>query len=179
MKTHTKNTHHLASVRVQVAENLTSASAFEMRDLVAERLKALPTSCEYSGLAYFPSSSFGEVLDCILLLGFSSDKALENWVSQLFGRHIDKPVDKLPGIVEAICRGNVGKGDDWASKLGEPNKAPLNAIQTPTKFFDPIINDWYEGVPQVQQFVLLCNQSFDKGCGRGSKRLCGNGLGTK
>ena len=123
MTTHTKNTHHLASVTVQVAENLTSASAFEMRDLVAERLKALPTSCEYSGLAYFPSSSFGEVLDCILLLGFSSDKALENWVYQLFGRHIDKPVDKLPGIVEAICRGNVGKGDDWASKLGEPNNA--------------------------------------------------------
>merc|ERR1711977_120706 len=145
MTTHTKNTHHLASVTVQVAENLTSASAFEMPDIVAERLKALPTSCEYSGLAYFPPSSFGEVLDCILLLGFSSDKALE----------------------------------DWASKLGEPNKAQLNAIQTPTKFFDPIINDWYEGVPQVQQFVLLCNQSFDKGCGRGSKRLCGNGLGTK
>merc|ERR1712000_569410 len=179
MTTHTKNTHHLASVTVQVAENLTSASAFEMPDIVAERLKALPTSCEYSGLAYFPPSSFGEVLDCILLLGFSSDKALENWVSQLFGRHIDKPVDKLPGIVEAICRGKVGEGDDWASKLGEPNKAQLNAIQTPTKFFDPIINDWYEGVPQVQQFVLLCNQSFDKGCGRGSKRLCGNGLGTK
>merc|ERR1711939_229657 len=103
MTTHTKNTHHLASVTVQVAENLTSASAFEMPDIVAERLKALPTSCEYSGLAYFPPSSFGEVLDCILLLGFSSDKALENWVSQLFGRHIDKPVDKLPGIVEAIC----------------------------------------------------------------------------
>ena len=179
MTTHTKNTHHLASVTVQVAENLTSASAFEMPDIVAERLKALPTSCEYSGLAYFPPSSFGEVLDCILLLGFSSDKALENWVYQLFGRHIDKPVDKLPGIVEAICRGKVGEGDDWASKLGEPNKAQLNAIQTPTKFFDPIINDWYEGVPQVQQFVLLCNQSFDKGCGRGSKRLCGNGLGTK
>merc|ERR1712230_50715 len=157
----------------------TTASAFEMPDIVAERLKALPTSCEYSGLAYFPPSSFGEVLDCILLLGFSSDKALENWVSQLFGRHIDKPVDKLPGIVEAICRGKVGEGDDWASKLGEPNKAQLNAIQTPTKFFDPIINDWYEGVPQVQQFVLLCDQSFDKGCGRGSKRLCGNGLGTK
>merc|ERR1711977_540229 len=83
MTTHTKNTHHLASVTVQVAENLTSASAFEMPDIVAERLKALPTSCEYSGLAYFPPSSFGEVLDCILLLGFSSDKALENWVSQL------------------------------------------------------------------------------------------------
>merc|ERR1712144_106004 len=179
MTTHTKNTHHLASVTVQVAENLTSASAFEMPDIVAERLKALPTSCEYSGLAYFPPSSFGEVLDCILLLGFSSDKALENWVSQLFGRHIDKPVDKLPGIVEAICRGKVGEGDDWASKLGEPNKAQLNAIQAPTKFFDPIINDWYEGVPQVPRFVLLCNQSFDKGCGRGSKRLCGNGLGTK
>merc|ERR1712093_145890 len=126
MTTHTKNTHHLASVTVQVAENLTSASAFEMPDIVAERLKALPTSCEYSGLAYFPPSSFGEVLDCILLLGFSSDKALENWVSQLFGRHIDKPVDKLPGIVEAICRGKVGEGDDWASKLGEPNKAQLN-----------------------------------------------------
>merc|ERR1711981_994184 len=54
MTTHTKNTHHLASVTVQVAENLTSASAFEMPDIVAERLKALPTSCEYSGLAYFP-----------------------------------------------------------------------------------------------------------------------------
>merc|ERR1711939_869674 len=78
MTTHTKNTHHLASVTVQVAENLTSASAFEMPDIVAERLKALPTSCEYSGHAYFPPSSFGEVLDCILLLGFSSDKALEN-----------------------------------------------------------------------------------------------------
>merc|ERR1711881_764839 len=47
MTTHTKNTHHLASVTVQVAENLTSASAFEMPDIVAERLKALPTSCEY------------------------------------------------------------------------------------------------------------------------------------
>lgn len=110
-----------------------------------------------------------------MLLGFSSEKALEDWVSELFGNHIDKPVDKLPAIVEAICKGNVGKGHSWTSKLDETNNAQL-VIQTPTNFFDSIVKERYEGVPQVQRFVSSCNKKFDKACELGAERLRGNGL---
>jgi len=109
METHTENTYYLASVEVVVAANVTRLSAPEIKNTVAKRLEVLPTSCEYSGIVYSPWSSQGEVLQCGLLLGFLSDEEWEKWVLQMFGNQIDKPIDKLPAIVEAICTGNVGK----------------------------------------------------------------------
>jgi hypothetical protein len=114
-----------------------------------------------------------------LLLGFLSDEEWEKWVLQMFGNQIDKPMDKLPAIVEAICTGNIGKCRGWASKLNETNNAKLDAIQTPTKFFDSIIKEWHDGIPQVRRFVSSCNNRFDKGYKLGGKRLCGKGLATK
>jgi hypothetical protein len=116
METYMKNTHYLVS-------NVTPLEAPEIKDMVARRLEVLLTSCEYPGLVYSPWSSHGGVLECELLLGFSSDEEWEKWVLQMFGNQIDKPMDKLPAIVEAICTGNVGKRRDWASKLDEMNNA--------------------------------------------------------
>jgi hypothetical protein len=179
METHTENIYHLASVTVVVAANITPLEAPEIENMVAKRLEVLPTSCEYSGLVYSPWSSRGTVLECELLLGFLSNKEWENWVLQMFGNRIDKPMDKLPVIVEAICAGNVGKRRGWASKLNETNNAQRDAIQTPEKFFDSTIKEWHNGVPQVRRFVLSCNKKFDKGSELGGKRLCGKGLATK
>jgi hypothetical protein len=178
METHTENTSHLALVTVIVATNVTPLSALEIENMVAKRLEVLPTSCEYSGIVYSPWSSEGTVWECELLLGFSSDEEWEKWVLQMFGNQIDKPIDKLPAIVKAICTGDVGQDCGWASKLDETNDAARDAIQTPTKFFDSIDENWYKGVPQVRRFVLSCNNKFDKCYKLGWGRLCGKGLAT-
>jgi hypothetical protein len=47
---------------------------------------------------------------------------------QIFGKQIDKPIDKLPAIVEAIYTGNVGKRCGWASELNETNNAQRDTI---------------------------------------------------
>ena len=178
METHTENTYHLALVEVVVAANVIRLSAPEIKNMVAKRLEVLPTSCEYLGIVYSPWSSQGEVLQCELLLGFLSDEEWEKWVLQMFGNQIDKPMDQLPAIVEAVCTGNVGKHRGWASKLNKTNDAQRDAIQTPTKFFDSIDKTWCEGVPQVRRFVLSCNNKFDKCYELGGERLCGKGLAT-
>ena len=178
METHTENTYHLASVEVIVAAKVTRFSAPEIKNMVAKGLEVLPTSCEYSGVVYSPWSSRGDLLQCELLLGFLSDEEWEKWVLQIFGNQIDKPMEQLPAIVEALCTGKVGKHRGWASKLNKTNESQREAIQTPTKFFDSIDKTRYEGVPQVRRFVLSCNNTFDKYCEVEGKRLHGKGLAT-
>jgi hypothetical protein len=68
---------------------------------------------------------------------------------------------------------------NWYVKLASRDVTfNRDAIQTPTKFFDSIIKEWYNGVPQVRRFVSSCNNRFDKACELGGKRLCGKGLAT-
>lgn len=74
MKTHKENKHELMLVNVGVPAKVKKWEASEIANTINKRLEVLPISCEYLGLVYSPLSSHGEVIECQLLLGFSSEK---------------------------------------------------------------------------------------------------------